>query len=151
MLDLLISTAHAQSAPGGPSPGGQGFEMLLFFGSIIAIWWFLVIRPQTKSAQKHAAMVAALKKGDQVVTASGIFGKVAWRPKMWVDVCEYVLHKAKRRRKRDVLAWIRDVMVSAWRSCKATSAAAFRDELARVLVDMAGVCCPLCAAASSKL
>jgi len=77
MLDLLISTAHAQSAPGGPSPGGQGFEMLLFFGSIIAIWWFLVIRPQTKSAQKHAAMVAALKKGDQVVTASGIFGKVA--------------------------------------------------------------------------
>jgi preprotein translocase subunit YajC len=36
-----------------------------------------VIRPQTKQAQRHKAMVSALKRGDQVVTSSGMFGKVA--------------------------------------------------------------------------
>jgi preprotein translocase subunit YajC len=76
MLELLISTAHAQE--GGASPaGGGGLQLLLFFGSIIAIWWFLVIRPQTKQATKHRTMVAALKRGDEVVTTSGMFGKVA--------------------------------------------------------------------------
>ena len=51
--------------------------MMLFFGLIIAIWYFLVIRPQTKQARAHQAMVAALKKGDQVVTAAGLHGRVA--------------------------------------------------------------------------
>lgn len=77
MIDLLIGTALAQGEGGAPPPGGGGFQLLLFFGAIIAIWWFLVIRPQTKQAQAHKAMVTALKRGDQVVTASGMFGKVA--------------------------------------------------------------------------
>ena len=51
--------------------------MMLFFGLIIAIWYFLVIRPQTKQARSHQQMVGALKKGDQVVTASGLHGRVA--------------------------------------------------------------------------
>ena len=77
MLDLLIGTALAQEGGAPPPPGGGGFQLLLFFGAIIAIWWFLVIRPQTKQAQRHKAMVTALKRGDQVVTTSGMFGKVA--------------------------------------------------------------------------
>ena len=75
MLDLLISTAHAQE--GAPPAGGGGAFTLLMFGSIIAIWWFLVIRPQTRQQQRHRAMVAALKRGDQVVTSSGMLGKIA--------------------------------------------------------------------------
>jgi preprotein translocase subunit YajC len=51
--------------------------MLLFFGLIIGIWYFLVIRPQSKQARAHQQMVAALKKGDQVVTAAGMYGRVA--------------------------------------------------------------------------
>ncbi len=79
MFDLLISNAYAQAAPGGspPPPGGGGFELLLFFGSIIGIWYFLVIRPQTKQQSAHRSMVAALKRGDQVITSSGLHGKVA--------------------------------------------------------------------------
>jgi preprotein translocase subunit YajC len=44
--------------------------------AIIAIFYFLLIRPQRKEQQRHRNMVAALKKGDRVVTAGGIVGKV---------------------------------------------------------------------------
>jgi len=77
MFDLFISTAHAQAASGEPAPAGGGFELLLFFGSIVGIWYFLVIRPQTKQQSQHKTMVTALKKGDPVVMNSGLLGKVA--------------------------------------------------------------------------
>ncbi|MDX1494429.1 MAG: preprotein translocase subunit YajC [Longimicrobiales bacterium] len=47
-------------------------QMLLIFG----IFYFLLIRPQTKERQKHEAMLAAIKKGDEIVTNGGIIGKV---------------------------------------------------------------------------
>ncbi len=77
MFELLIGTAAAQEGGAPAAPGGGGLELLLFFGSIVAIWWFLVIRPQAKQQQKHQSMVSSLKKGDRVVTASGMLGKVA--------------------------------------------------------------------------
>lgn len=43
---------------------------------IFAIMWFLLIRPQQKKVKEHQAMVAALRKGDQVVTSGGLIGKV---------------------------------------------------------------------------
>lgn len=58
--------------------GGQGdflstLPMLIF---IVAIFYFLVIRPQNKAREDHAKMLAALKKGDEVVTDGGIIGVV---------------------------------------------------------------------------
>ncbi len=44
---------------------------------IFAIMWFLLIRPQQKRAKEHQAMVAALRRGDQVVTQGGLIGKVS--------------------------------------------------------------------------
>ena len=44
---------------------------------IFAIMYFLLIRPQQKKMKEHQAMVAALRRGDQVVTQGGIIGKVA--------------------------------------------------------------------------
>ncbi|MEL6171592.1 MAG: preprotein translocase subunit YajC [Pseudomonadota bacterium] len=43
---------------------------------IFAIMWFLLIRPQQQKIKQHQAMVAALRRGDQVVTAGGLIGKV---------------------------------------------------------------------------
>ncbi len=74
MLDLFIGTAWAQS--GAPSTGGQGFQMLVMFGLIFGIMYFLMIRPQNKRMQAHAAMVAALKKGDELVTVGGLHGRI---------------------------------------------------------------------------
>lgn len=61
-----------------PQGGGSaGLSILLF--QIVAIglvFYFLVIRPQSKARKKHADMLAALKKGDEIMTAGGIVGRV---------------------------------------------------------------------------
>ena len=43
---------------------------------MVAIFWFLLIRPQMRRQKEHAAKIAGVKKGDQVVTAGGLLGKV---------------------------------------------------------------------------
>ena len=58
--------------------GGTGelISMLVMFGIVALIFWFLVIRPQQKEHERHQELVSGLKAGDQVVTAGGIFGTV---------------------------------------------------------------------------
>lgn len=43
---------------------------------IVGVFWFLLIRPQQKQQQKQKSMLAALRKGDQVITQSGLYGKI---------------------------------------------------------------------------
>lgn len=64
-----------------PSAGGQGgfqqmLPTLLMFGAVIVIMYFMVIRPQQKRQKEHNNMLASIKKGDKVITASGIHGTV---------------------------------------------------------------------------
>ena len=65
-----LPSVFAQSATGG---GGMN---ILFFGALFAIMYFVLIRPQQKQAKDQQVMIAALKKGDDVVTSSGILGKI---------------------------------------------------------------------------
>ncbi|WBO22240.1 preprotein translocase subunit YajC [Sphingomonas abietis] len=68
----------SSSASAG-SPASQGLatlQMLVPFIAIFAIMWFLIIRPQQQKLKQHKAMVDAVKKGDTVVTAGGLIGKV---------------------------------------------------------------------------
>ena len=58
------------------NPGGQMMTMLVTFGLIIFIFYFLVIRPQNKKQKEAKRMIEALKKGDRVVTIGGIRGQV---------------------------------------------------------------------------
>jgi preprotein translocase subunit YajC len=73
-MSLFIASAHAQEAGGAPQ-GGElfqiGFLVLLF-----VLFYFIAIRPQRKRQKEHSEMVGALSKGDEVVTSSGILGKV---------------------------------------------------------------------------
>jgi preprotein translocase subunit YajC len=59
-----------------PSGTRSMLPFLIQFGAIIAIFWFLLIRPQRRMAQKHREVLAALKKGDEVMTEGGIIGSV---------------------------------------------------------------------------
>lgn len=60
-----------------PGEGGAGFQVLLLNLSLIfLIFYFLLIRPQRKEQQRHQAMVAALDKGDEIVTSGGIIGTI---------------------------------------------------------------------------
>jgi preprotein translocase subunit YajC len=73
-MDFFISSAHAQ-AQGAGNPQDQWFSMG-FLVLLFAVFYFIAIRPQRKRQKEHAAMVGNLQKGDEVVTNSGILGKV---------------------------------------------------------------------------
>lgn len=73
----MFGLAFAMGTPPGGGQGGQSailniVPLIVMFG----IFYFLLIRPQQKKAKEHRALLDALKKGDQVVTAGGIHGKV---------------------------------------------------------------------------
>jgi preprotein translocase subunit YajC len=72
---LLGSKAFAQQAAGGAS-SPSGFEMFLPFIFIFVIFYFLIIRPQAKRQKDHQKFVTELKRGDSVVTTSGILGTI---------------------------------------------------------------------------
>ncbi len=71
-MDFLISDAFAQA---GGDTGGSLFSLLPLV-VIFALFYFLLIRPQQKRAKQHKEMVAALAKGEEVVTNGGLLGKV---------------------------------------------------------------------------
>ena len=71
---MIISSAFAQTAPAG---GDSGFIGLLPIVLMFVLLYFLMIRPQMKRAKETKAMIEALQKGDEVVTAGGIVGRIA--------------------------------------------------------------------------
>ncbi|CAE7881959.1 yajC [Symbiodinium necroappetens] len=72
---MLISPAFAQAA--GGADGGSALLTFLPLILIFVVFYFLLIRPQQKRQKEHRAMVQALRRGDRVVTAGGIYGTVA--------------------------------------------------------------------------
>ena len=62
----------AQGAAGANSM----LSTLLMFGAMFAIVYFILIRPQQKQQKKHQALLAGIKKGDEVILSSGIIGKI---------------------------------------------------------------------------
>ena len=71
---MFVTPAYAQAA--GNAGAGAAFAQFIPLILIFAIMYFLMIRPQQKRVKQHREMVAALKKGDQVITQGGIIGKV---------------------------------------------------------------------------
>jgi preprotein translocase subunit YajC len=69
----MISNAYAQAAGGGDS----GFVGLLPIVLMFVLLYFLMIRPQMKRAKEHKQMVEALQKGDEVITAGGVVGRIS--------------------------------------------------------------------------
>jgi preprotein translocase subunit YajC len=69
---MLITPAYAQGASGS----SDFFIQIMPFLLIFVIMYFLIIRPQQKRLKTHREMVAALRRGDTVVTGGGLIGKV---------------------------------------------------------------------------
>src|SRR5437764_12404019 len=72
-MNALIPDAWAQATPG--APGGQ-FQFALLMAAFIALFYFMLIRPQQKRAKEHQALVSKLAAGDEVVTTGGLLGRV---------------------------------------------------------------------------
>jgi preprotein translocase subunit YajC len=73
-MDVLISTAYAQAPAGVGDAGIMGFLPIIL---MFVLLYFIMIRPQMKRQKETKAMIEALQKGDEVVTAGGVVGKVA--------------------------------------------------------------------------
>ena len=75
---MFISTAYAQTAPAAAQGGIESSLMsLLPLILMFVVLYFIMIRPQMKRQKEHRAMIDALAKGDEVVVAGGIVGRIS--------------------------------------------------------------------------
>lgn len=73
-MDFLISSAYAQAAAAPDAP--SALQPLILMAVFFAVFYFIALRPQMKRAKEQRSMLAALQKGDEVVAAGGILGRI---------------------------------------------------------------------------
>ncbi|WP_375285716.1 preprotein translocase subunit YajC [Sphingomonas sp.] len=84
---MFISPAYAQAASGAQSNSLAGsIQFFAPLALVMVVFYFLMIRPQQKRMKTHQDAISAVKKGDSVVTAGGLIGKVTRVEDMVVEV-----------------------------------------------------------------
>jgi preprotein translocase subunit YajC len=103
-MNLFIADAYAQAADPAAQQGGGMVSIMMLVVMFVA-FYFLLIRPQAKRAKEHKAMIAALAKGDEVVVAGGMLGRVTELSEQYatVEVAEGVQIKVQRHAIQTVL------------------------------------------------
>lgn len=104
LSNLFISPAHAQAAG---SAGGFDIMSMLPLILIFGVFYFFLIRPQQKKAQQQKALLAALRRGDRVLTSGGIIGvitKIIDDQEVQVEIAETVRVRVARATIADVLS-----------------------------------------------
>lgn len=76
-MNFLISNAYAQEAAANPAGPGGALGMFAPLLIVFVIFYFLIFRPQQKQQKLREQMIAQLKRGDEVVTNGGIYGKIS--------------------------------------------------------------------------
>ena len=71
---MFINNAYAEAAAPAHGAGLMDFLPLIV---LVAVFYFLILRPQGKRAKEHKAMVGALQRGDEVVTSGGTVGRIS--------------------------------------------------------------------------
>ncbi|MGD8781493.1 MAG: preprotein translocase subunit YajC [Ignavibacteria bacterium] len=72
-MHLLLAMAPTPEGGGG----GSMVSTLIMFGAIFAIFYFMIIRPQQKRAKQREKLLSEIKKGDKIITSSGIYGTIS--------------------------------------------------------------------------
>ncbi len=75
-MSFFISDALAEGGAAASQQGGDPITALLFPIGLLVLFYFFLIRPQSKRAKEQKNMVSALSKGDEVLTQGGILGKI---------------------------------------------------------------------------
>lgn len=73
----LITAAYAADAAGGAGGEGSIMGSFLVVGGFLAIFYFLILRPQNQKAKEHEELLTNLRNGDEVVTSGGIVGRIS--------------------------------------------------------------------------
>jgi preprotein translocase subunit YajC len=85
-MSFFISSAYGQAADAAATTQASPLFNLLFLGGFVLIFYFLIWRPQSKRAKEHKSLVDSLGKGDEVMTNSGILGKINKVDELYVAV-----------------------------------------------------------------
>lgn len=105
MFSIIPDLYAMAPQSGGGNPGMMG--QLVLFGAIFLIFFMLVIRPQQKKAKKHREMITTMQKGDRVITASGIHGKINKisddKDTMLLEIAEKTIIKIQKNQIADVV------------------------------------------------
>src|SRR5271155_2264508 len=75
-MDFLINSANARPAGGPPAAGPSLLNTLMLPGLLLVVFYFLLIRPQSKRAKEQREMLSKIAAGDEIATTGGILGKV---------------------------------------------------------------------------
>jgi len=102
---MFTTPAYAQAAGGGSF--GDLAQTMLPLILIMAVFYFLMIRPQQKRAKEHAEAVSNIRRGDTIVTSSGMIGKVT----KVIDDNEIMVEVAEETKIKFVKSMIADVRV----------------------------------------
>lgn len=88
VIPVFISSAFAQTAPAAAASGGMESSLMSMLPLVLmfVVLYFVMIRPQMKKQKEHRAMIEAIAKGDEVVTAGGLIGKVSKMGESYVGV-----------------------------------------------------------------
>lgn len=101
---MFISPAYAQA---GGAPGADILSLLAPIVMIMAIFWFLILRPQQKRMKAHQELISNVRRGDTIVTSGGIVGKVT----KVVDEAEIIVDTGEGGKFRMVKSAITEVRV----------------------------------------
>ncbi|MDD1605536.1 MAG: preprotein translocase subunit YajC [Methylococcaceae bacterium] len=95
-MSFFISDAVAAAAPASQTPGIEG---MLFPLGVLAFFYFLFLRPQSKRAKEKKEMISAVTKGAEVVTSGGILGKVVDMDDNFVkiEICDNTFIQVQRQ------------------------------------------------------
>jgi len=77
LINFFISNAYAADTATAPAPQGGGMSLILMTGIFILFMYFVMWRPQSKRAKEQRTLMNSLTKGDEVMTAGGILGRIA--------------------------------------------------------------------------
>ncbi|MBI3479651.1 MAG: preprotein translocase subunit YajC [Nitrosomonadales bacterium] len=99
---MFISNAYAEAAAASTDGGIMNFLPLFV---LIVVFYFLILRPQTKRAKEQKTMIEALQRGDEVVTGSGVVGTVSkvYEQYVGVEIAENVEVKVQKSAIQSVL------------------------------------------------
>lgn len=75
IMFAMFSSAFAEGGSAGAA--GSGYSSIIMLVAFIAIFYFLMIRPQMKRSKEHKKMLSSVGKGDEVATNGGVVGKIA--------------------------------------------------------------------------
>lgn len=77
VLSFFVTNAYADVVDAAAAPQGGGFSFMMMLGIFVFFLYFAVWRPQSKRAKEQQNMLTSLAKGDEVMTAGGLLGKIS--------------------------------------------------------------------------